>query len=415
MTRIMIKAENVSKYYNLGKLGSGRLREDFKDWWVRSVLKNGNNHNGTETRSHIWALKDVSFEVSEGEVLGFIGNNGAGKSTLLRILSRITAPSYGTVMGNGRVASLLEVGTGFHAELTGRENIYLNGHILGMKKKEIASRFDEILDFSGVEKFIDTPVKRYSTGMYMRLAFAVAAHMEPDILIVDEVLAVGDAEFQRKCIGKMKEVSSQKGKTVLFVSHNLQALQNLCQRVIVIHQGQIVDEGEPEAVIGSYLKKEKNISCFQEYDDMSSAPGNDSIRIKRVELIPEYVNGQQVIDIRTPVTIHFEFWYLEATSGNLIVGVHLYNFRGDFIFDVCSEGAIYPSGLIEGKCSIPGNFLNDDSYYISIVFVKDTTNRLYYFEGCLSFDVEDYRKNTAWFGKWQGFVRPAFPVTLTTK
>lgn len=412
MTNIMIRAENISKYYNLGRLGSGRLREDFKNWWDRSVI---NSKQEKETRNHIWALKDVSFEVSEGEVLGFIGNNGAGKSTLLRIISRITAPSSGIIMGNGRVASLLEVGTGFHGELTGRENIYLNGHILGMKKKEIADRFDEIIDFSGVEKFIDTPVKRYSSGMYMRLAFAVAAHMDPEILIVDEVLAVGDAEFQRKCIGKMKEVSSQKGKTVLFVSHNMQALQSLCHRVIALHKGEIIDSGEPETVIGQYLKRERKINSFQEYDTIPYAPGNDSIRIKKVALLPEYVNDQEVIDIRTPINIHFEFWYLGAAYSSLIAGVHLFNMKGECIFDVCSEGAMYTNGLIEGKCTIPGNFLNDGSYYISLVFVKDTTNPLYHFEACLSFDVEDYRKDTAWYGKWQGAVRPAFPVTLTTK
>jgi lipopolysaccharide transport system ATP-binding protein len=408
----MIRAENISKYYNLGRLGSGRLREDFKNWWDRSVIKSKQER---EPRNHIWALKDVSFEVSEGEVLGFIGNNGAGKSTLLRIISRITAPSSGIIMGNGRVASLLEVGTGFHGELTGRENIYLNGHILGMKKKEIADRFDEIIDFSGVEKFIDTPVKRYSSGMYMRLAFAVAAHMDPEILIVDEVLAVGDAEFQRKCIGKMKEVSSQKGKTILFVSHNMQALQSLCHRVIALHKGEIIDAGEPEAVIGHYLKRERKINGFQEYDAIPYAPGNDSIRIKKVELLPEYVNDQEVIDIRTPVNIHFEFWYLGTAYSSLIAGVHLFNMKGECIFEVCSEGAMYTNGLIEGKCTIPGNFLNDGSYYISLVFVKDSTNPLYHFDACLSFDVVDYRKDIAWYGKWQGAVRPVFPVTLTTK
>jgi lipopolysaccharide transport system ATP-binding protein len=411
----MIRAENVSKYYNLGKLGSGRLREDFKHWWDRSFKNSRNHFSEEETRNHIWALKDVNFEVAEGEVLGFVGNNGAGKSTLLKIISRITAPSSGIILGNGRVASLLEVGTGFHGELTGRENIFLNGHILGMKKKEIADRFDEIIDFSGVEKFIDTPVKRYSSGMYMRLAFAVAAHMDPEILIVDEVLAVGDAAFQRKCIGKMKEISSQKGKTVLFVSHHMQALQNLCHRVIVLHKGEITDMGAPEAVIGNYLKKEKRITSFQEYDTISAAPGNDHIRIRKVALVPEYVNDQQLIDIRTPLSIHFECWYSGFTSGGLIAGVHLFNMRGECIFDVCSEEAILPGGLITGRCNIPGNFLNDGAYYISLVFVKDTTQRLFYFEACLSFDVEDYRRNTAWYGKWQGYVRPAFPVTLTTK
>ena len=407
----MIKVENVSKYYNLGTLGSGRLREDLKNWWDRSFNK---DLRAEDTRDWIWALRNVSFEVAQGEVLGIIGNNGAGKSTLLKIISRITAPTSGCIMGNGRIASLLEVGTGFHGELTGRENIFLNGHILGMKKKEIIVRFDEIVDFSGVEKFIDTPVKRYSSGMYTRLAFAVAAHMDPEILIVDEVLAVGDAEFQRKCIGKMKEVSSKEGKTVLFVSHNMQALQNLCHRAIALHKGEISDMGDPEAVIGGYLKKEKKLTTYKEYETPGSAPGNDAIRIKKVELIPHYLEGQQVIDIRTPLTVRFGFWHTDTAPGNLTVGMHLFTIQGAFIFDVCSDGLLSANGLIEGSCTIPGNFLNDGSYYLSLVFVKNTTRRLFYIESCLVFDVEDYRKNTAWYGKWQGAVRPSFPVTLTS-
>jgi lipopolysaccharide transport system ATP-binding protein len=361
------------------------------------------------------ALKDVSFEVAQGEVLGLIGNNGAGKSTLLKIISRITSPSSGTVMGNGRVASLLEVGTGFHGELTGRENIFLNGSILGMKKKEIEERFDEIVDFSGVEKFIDTPVKRYSSGMYTRLAFAVAAHMEPEILIVDEVLAVGDAEFQRKCLSKMKEVSTQEGKTVLFVSHNMQALKNLCHRAITLHEGSIVDMGHPEQVIGNYLKKEKQLTTSLHFSDVTAAPGNEAIRINSVELNAALLPGQAVADIRTPLNISFAFWHLDPSPGNLIVGVHLFSIAGEFIFDICSDGSLTTTGLIKGSCTIPGNFLNDGSYYISLVFVKNTTRRLFYYESCLSFDVEDYRANTAWYGKWHGSVRPNFPVTLQLK
>ena len=258
--------------------------------------------------------------MAHGEVLGFIGRNGAGKSTLLKIISRITLATPGRILGKGRSASLLEVGTGFHGELTGRENIFLNGHILGMRKKEIEKQFDEIVDFSGVEQFLDTPVKRYSSGMYVRLAFAVAAHLEPEILIVDEVLAVGDAEFQRKCIGKMKEVSSQKGKTILFVSHNMQALRNLCHRAIVLNKGEIVNMGDPETVIASYLKSETTQYLHQEFIDKVTAPGNEFIRIKKVELAPEYVNDYDIIDIRTPLTVNFEFWYDMEERDDLIVG-----------------------------------------------------------------------------------------------
>ncbi len=412
MGNSIIAVQNISKYYRLGKSGSGRLREDFSAWWnglVKSNAGNEANDNG------IWALRNVSFNVREGEVLGIIGNNGAGKSTLLKIISRITSPTAGTIMGNGRLASLLEVGTGFHQELSGRENIYLNGNILGMKKKEIDQRFDEIVDFSGVEKFIDTPVKRYSSGMYTRLAFAVAAHMEPEILIVDEVLAVGDASFQQKCLGKMKEVSTQQGRTILFVSHNMAAIQNLCDRAMLLHGGEITDIGNPDAVVGNYLKKEKAMDFEQCFDLLESAPGNKAIRIKKVMMKPMLLPSQQVIDIRTPLKILFEFWHLDETPGSLIVGVHLFSITGEFIFDVCSDAVMNTNGLMEGECVIPGQFLNDGAYYISLVFVKNSTDRLYYHEACLQFDVEDYRKDTAWFGKWHGVVRPDFPVTLRLK
>jgi lipopolysaccharide transport system ATP-binding protein len=451
MSRSIIKAENISKVYRLGTLGSGRLREDIKEWWGRRRGREAELEEGGK-KGRIWALKGIDFEVERGEVLGFIGKNGAGKSTLLKIISRITRPTTGSIKGNGRIASLLEVGTGFHGELTGRENIFLNGHILGMKKKEIETQFDRIIDFSGVEAFIDTPVKRYSSGMYVRLAFAVAAHLNPEILIVDEVLAVGDAEFQQKCIGKMKEVSVREGRTVLFVSHNLQALRNLCHRAVTLHKGMITDIGNPDRVIANYLNKEKIQFLHQSYDDAGSAPGNDLIRIKKVQLLPEFLPGMEVIDVRTPLLVDFEFWFdpgggrgeLQAASdklqgsdklrgsdklhaasdkgetiqrtdesdGDLIVGVHLFGIGGDCVFDVASPRTHAARGIIGGQCRIPGNFLNDGAYYISIVFVKNTTKRLFYFESCLSFEVEDYRDNTSWYGKWIGHVRPGFPVTL---
>lgn len=414
MSAIVIKAENVSKYYRLGKISSGRLREDVSNWFKpKAAIENTGEANNS--KHSIWALKNINFEVAHGEVLGFIGNNGAGKSTLLKIISRITLPTSGCVYGKGRVASLLEVGTGFHGELTGRENIFLNGNILGMKKNEIAARLDEIIDFSGVERFIDTPVKRYSSGMYTRLAFAVAAHLDPEILIVDEVLAVGDAEFQRKCLGKMKDVSTQQGKTVLFVSHNMQALKNLCNRAITLHEGKIIDEGKPQIIISNYLKTHQNNFLCQSYEAPEFAPGNNYIRIKKAELTADYATELKVIDIRTPLHIHFEFWYKDELPGNLIMGVHLFNIAGECIFDICSDAQKFDNGLFEASCDIPGNFLNDGSYYISIVFVKNSTTRLFYFEACLSFEVEDYRSNTEWFGKWRGYVRPSFPVIVKPK
>ena len=408
MSNTAINIQGISKYYRLGKTGSGRFREDLQSWVnrLRRMSQTEPGHHG------IWALKDIDLQVEEGEVIGFVGNNGAGKSTLLKIICRITAPTQGSITGQGRIGSLLEVGTGFHGELTGRENIFLNGSILGMKKREIESCFDEIVDFSGVEKFIDTPVKRYSSGMYTRLAFAVAAHLEPEILIVDEVLAVGDAAFQRKCMGKMKEASQQKGKTVLFVSHNMQALQNLCNRAVSLHQGMVTGIGLPEKVIGDYLKKEKAIELSKTFGDSSIAPGNEFIRMSSVTLVPQFPAAQQVIDIRTRLDINFRFYYTPQNEGSLIVGLHLFDINGNFIFDVCSAALTNKQGLIEGNCTIPGNFLNDGAYYISLVFVKDTTERLFYYEACLQFDVEDYRRETAWFGKWHGVVRPDFPVSL---
>lgn len=404
----VIKVENVSKYYRLGVLGSGSLKRDLQAWWRgKKNVPVKDDHSP----DHIWALQDINFEVSKGEVLGFVGKNGAGKSTLLKIISRISLPTTGWVKGKGRVASLLEVGTGFHEELTGRENIFLNGNILGMKRREIAARFDEIVEFSGIERFIDTPIKRYSSGMYVRLAFAVAAHLNPEILLVDEVLAVGDAEFQRKCLGKMKEASSEQGKTVIFVTHNMQAISNLCSRAIWLEKGKMVASGEPQTVISNYLSAFQKKLWKQEWDSPDKAPGNDYIRIISVELIPQLLGPLSPVDIRTPLTVKFRFYNLSGEV-NLAVGVHLFTLGGECIFDVSHHPAVFHKGTLEGECTIPGNFLNDGSYYFSIIFVKDTSQPLFYFEECLFFDVEDHREHTAWFGKWMGYVRPQFPVTL---
>ncbi len=277
MSRFAIDVNNLSKQYRLGQVGSGTLRHDLQRFWAKLRGKEDpflhvgatNNRSQKELSEWVWALKDINFKVEEGEVLGIIGRNGAGKSTLLKILSLITSPTKGELTMHGRVASLLEVGTGFHQDLTGRENIYLNGAVLGMRKKEIDAKLDAIVDFSGVEGYIDTPVKRYSSGMKMRLGFAVAAFLEPDILIVDEVLAVGDAEFQKKCLGKIKNVSSAEGRTVLFVSHKLGAVKNLTSRCIMLEHGELVSEGKPGQVIEDYLK-------------MTTLPENTMLEGKRV-------------------------------------------------------------------------------------------------------------------------------------
>ena len=263
MSETVIKVENISKFYQLGLINHGTLAKDLQGWWAKirgkedpnSQIPLTNSQNNDQNTDFIYALKDVSFDVQQGEVLGIIGANGAGKSTLLKILSRVTSPTSGCIKIKGRIGSLLEVGTGFHPELTGRENIYLNGAILGMRKHEIDRKLDEIIDFSGVEKFIDTPVKRYSSGMYVRLAFAVAAHLDPEILVVDEVLAVGDADFQKKCLGKMGDVSKKEGRTVLFVSHNMAAVKNLCKLGVILKCGKILAKGDIDSIVEKYVEE----------------------------------------------------------------------------------------------------------------------------------------------------------------
>ena len=294
MSDVAIQVEKLSKLYRLGSIGTGSLRQDLQRWWTTAIRKQADPFfqadSITSRPQTMWALQDVSFEVRQGEVWGIIGNNGAGKSTLLKIISRIVRPTSGTVRGRGRISSLLEVGTGFQPELTGRENVFLSGYIMGMSKAEVRAKFDEIVAFSGIEKFLDTPVKRYSSGMYVRLAFAVAAHLEPDILILDEVLAVGDAEFQKKCLGKIREVSRSAGRTILFVSHSMQAITNLCEKAIWLQQGCITATGEASTVVNRYLAAAQHLQLKQSWERAADAPGNDNIRFKHVELVPQLIN-----------------------------------------------------------------------------------------------------------------------------
>ncbi len=317
---VVIQVDDLWKEYRLGSINHGTLKADLASWWARKLgredpnvkLKQvGRDGEGNEAPDRFWALRDVSFEVRQGEVLGIIGGNGAGKSTLLKILSRVTTPTRGTVKAKGRVASLLEVGTGFHPELTGRENVFLNGAILGMRREEIARKFDEIVDFAGVGKFVDTPVKRYSSGMYVRLAFAVAAHLEPDILVVDEVLAVGDAEFQRRCLGKMDEVSKG-GRTILFVSHNLAAVQRLCSRSLWMRNGRAVDVGPSVDLIPRYLQQQSvglargqiapGLLFVQSTEDQAS-----EIWVNRVEMLSQSGVTKSEIHTWDPVLFRVGF------------------------------------------------------------------------------------------------------------
>lgn len=289
MPDTVIQVENLSKQYRLGEVGTGTISHDLNRWWARvrgkedpfSKVGETNDRTKKGNSDYVWALRDINFEVKQGEVLGIIGRNGAGKSTLLKLLSKVTSPTTGSIKMKGRVASLLEVGTGFHPELTGRENVFLNGAILGMTKKEIEKKFDEIVDFAGVERYIDTPVKRYSSGMYVRLAFAVAAHLEPEILIVDEVLAVGDVEFQKKCLGKMDEVSHKEGRTILFVSHNMAAVKNLCTRVIYLKHGIVQYTDTTEKAVNYYLADVKR-NAEKEISIVDDRTGSGKLRISRV-------------------------------------------------------------------------------------------------------------------------------------
>lgn len=289
---LALKAENISKQYRLGQVGTGTLTHDLNRFWhqIRGkenpYLKIGeaNDRSSKGSSDYVWSLRDIDFEVEQGDAVGIIGRNGAGKSTLLKILSKVTKPTTGKIYTNGRIASLLEVGTGFHPEMTGRENIFLNGAILGMTKKEITRKFDEIVDFSGVERYVDTPVKRYSSGMYVRLAFAVAAHLESEILIVDEVLAVGDAEFQKKCLGKMGDVTKGEGRTILFVSHNMAAISALCKKGILLENGRIKDSGDIDKVLNTYMNVEKNNETHVIFDYNTPRSGSKNIVFESVEI-----------------------------------------------------------------------------------------------------------------------------------
>lgn len=419
---IAIRVEHLSKMYRLGSIGTGTISHDLNVWWHRmrgqenpyTRIGEENKREQTGSSNYVWALQDINFEVKKGEILGIIGKNGAGKSTLLKILSRITGPTKGKISVNGRMASLLEVGTGFHPELTGRENIFLNGAILGMTKREIRAKFDEIVEFSGCARYVDTPVKRYSSGMTVRLGFAVAAFLEPEILVVDEVLAVGDADFQKKCLGKMKDVSTQDGRTVLFVSHNMTAVKSLCQKGILMQSGKLVYADNAENTVNEYLKKEALKLFEQQYSTPEKAPGNDQVRLKQCAVVPQYKDDvEDIIEVATPVDIEFDFWWMSEPA-KLSLSLHLYNLEGNMIFNIHTPVIFTEKKEIRSVCRIPGKLLNDGSYYISMMVVKDGTTPIYNFEECLHFTIEDQRIGYDWHGKWPGMVRPTFiPFNFT--
>ena len=308
-----IEFNHVGKQYRLGLVSTGTISHDLNRWWQTAVLRKEdpylkigsvNDRTQKADSDYVWALRDIDFKVEQGDVVGIIGKNGAGKSTLLKLLSKVTGPTVGSIRARGRIASLLEVGTGFHSEMTGRENIYMNGAILGMTKREIAAKLDEIVDFSGCERYLDTPVKRYSSGMMVRLGFAVAAHLDPEILVVDEVLAVGDAEFQKKAIGKMQDVAKGEGRTVLFVSHNMASVKQLCKSGVLLENGTLKFSGSIKDTIDLYIG-EGGSSENQYFDDLSTAPGNDVVRIKSFEILP--LDGSNQISIETGVLFRLKF------------------------------------------------------------------------------------------------------------
>jgi len=377
MDNCILKIENLSKQYRLGLVGTGTISHDLNRWWSRirgkddPYLKIGdvNDRASKGTSNYVWALKDINFEVAQGEVLGIIGKNGAGKSTLLKILSKVTGPSIGTIKVNGRIASLLEVGTGFHPEMTGRENIYLNGAILGMTKKEISVKINEIIVFSGCEKFIDTPVKRYSSGMKVRLAFAVAAHLEPDILVIDEVLAVGDAEFQKKAIGKMQDISKEGGRTVLFVSHNMTAVKNLCSRAIVLEKGTVIYNGTADSAVDFYLNAQRekaNVSLSNRTD----RGGTGEVRFTQVELLndKEVAINEIISGSYAKFRLHLEF-IASIPPEDLIFGLVIYDVNEVKIADFYSDEMGVMFSDIDGyvELEIPQLMLRGGSYSVVVV------------------------------------------------
>lgn len=377
MSETVISVENLSKAYRLGVINHGMMYKDIQSWWARLRGKddpnakldiyNKNQMNGED---RFWALRDISFEVKRGDRIGIIGKNGAGKSTLLKVLSRVTAPTSGKVKVRGRIASLLEVGTGFHPELTGRENVYLNGAILGMMKNEISKKFDEIVDFAGIETFIDTPVKRYSSGMYVRLAFAVAAHLEPEILVVDEVLAVGDAEFQKRAIGKMEDVSKGEGRTILFVSHNMAAITNLCSTGLVLEDGQYIFYGEATDAVSKYM--ETNLVRGEQgniHDKFINNTGK--IIFKGAHIYNEQKQAVASVKIHETCFVEMEFLVNEDVKGISVPNYHFKTGSGIYAFIInAPDMKVLEPGLYRASCKIPGNFLNEGMYIIDVAVTE---------------------------------------------
>jgi len=430
---IAIKVDGIAKRYRIGMKESPHesmtgaifnlLKSPYKNFKkYRSLYKFEENYNGSAAggiNDHpdiIWALRDITFELKQGEVIGIIGRNGAGKSTLLKILSRITHPTSGSVIINGRMSTLIEVGTGFHPELTGRENVYLNGTILGMTKKEIDKKFDQIVDFSGIEKFLDTPIKRYSSGMTVRLAFSVAAHLQAEIILVDEVLAVGDVNFQNKCIAKMESASND-GRSVLLVSHNMASISRLCSRAILIEDGLIKEDGPADAVVKKYLASGTGTTAEKVWNNIDEAPGGDIARLLAIRAMDEHGMLRENFDIRRPIRLEITY---EVVKDGFAMIPHLgvVNEDGTTVFltlenDSQWKGKIRPRGNYVSRVEIPGNFLSDGFFYVdcyllivnpSVVEIRE--RQIIGFEVKDSYDGDSARGE--WKGNFGGVVRPLF-------
>ena len=419
-----IEFDHVGKQYRLGLVSTKTLSHDLNRWWQTAILKKedpylkiGETNDRTTfgTSEYVWALQDIDFRVEQGDVVGIIGKNGAGKSTLLKLLSRVTGPTVGTIRARGRIGALLEVGTGFHPEMTGRENIYMNGAIMGMTKQEISGKLDEIVDFSGCERYIDTPVKRYSSGMKVRLGFAVAAHLEPEILVVDEVLAVGDAEFQKKAIGKMQDVSKGEGRTVLFVSHNMTSIKALCKRGVILKDGLLVDDGPVDTIVSHYLRGDNAVDNYKSWESPSIGKKGFEllefgVRRKNGEYADVMRMDQEIeVVIRYRLTHPFErFW----------ITMHMKNEQGNKVFSFGGGGRCYDkqheAGEYVQKCLIPANFLNWGNYAIDFMAFQQINNIecLADEHDLLSFTVSNRQVAIGGFmGKEPGDITPKFDFT----
>ncbi len=422
MKPFAIEARGIAKKYRIG--GPVQRHASMRDAithtataplrGVRSLMRSSAAKDTARNAGEFFALKGVSFDIRQGDIVGLIGRNGAGKSTLLKILSRITEPTSGHAKVHGRLGSLLEVGTGFHPELTGRDNVYLNGAILGMRRQEIAARFDEIVEFSGVSQFIDTPVKRYSSGMYLRLAFAVAAHLDTEILVVDEVLAVGDASFQKKCLAKMEDVG-QHGRTVVFVSHNMMAVTRLCQRTILLNEGRVMAEGPSHEIVGAYLRSGLGTTAHRQWKDDASAPGNEIARLRSVSVRTDAGEIAEAMDIRRPINIEMTFDVLDG-GHSLVPNFHLFNEEGVCVFIVNDQDPEWrhrmrPTGRFVSTVRIPGNYLAEGSIVVrAVVSTMDPIQVHFSEDDAVAFQVIDSLDGDSargsYAGPYPGIVRP---------